>query len=437
MNSYRYRDPKVMNAGKVTRFYGCQLTTTNSAKQHKLRKLIAWLSDKEAEDKEFISLYIPGQASIDAVVEDLKKQEKTFDSNSKVENRRRKEAIKHIINHLKMRKEATKNGQAIFAGAFIADGTEKEEFNVEDLTPPMPISSYLCAIEDHFVLEPLRDMLRDQRITGIITLDAKEANLSVLIGGNLQSVEDLTSGIPGKTGKGGQSQRRYERERDMEVTGWFHRVAEHAADQFLDKQKITTLLVGGPGETKNEFLKGNYLNYQIKKLLLKVIDTQSVGNNAALEMLDKSADALANMCGPEEHSTMQLLLESLNKQDGLAVYGFDPVLEGLNRGNVEVAILTDDSDWYQVVFTCRNCSLSKSEIIKKNDLVLLQRIANAPCVRCQAVDYERVEKDIVEVLEDAASTTDARVEVIFTDSEEKAKLKRLGGFAALLRYKVD
>jgi peptide subunit release factor 1 (eRF1) len=121
----------------------------------------------------------------------------------------------------------------------------------------------------------------------------------------------------------------------------------------------------------------------------------------------------------------------------LAVYGFDPVLEGLNRGNVEVAILTDDSDWYQVVFTCRNCSLSKSEIIKKNDLVLLQRIANAPCVRCQAVDYERVEKDIVEVLEDAASTTDARVEVIFTDSEEKAKLKRLGGFAALLRYKVD
>jgi peptide chain release factor subunit 1 len=45
------------------------------------------------------------------------------------------------------------------------------------------------------------------------------------------------------------------------------------------------------------------------------------------------------------------------------------------------------------------------------------------------------EKDIIDVLEDAASQTDARVEVISTESEEKAKLRALGGFAALLRYK--
>jgi peptide subunit release factor 1 (eRF1) len=41
---------------------------------------------------------------------------------------------------------------------------------------------------------------------------------------------------------------------------------------------------------------------------------------------------------------------------------------------------------------------------------------------------------IVDVLEDAASQTDARVEVISAESEEK-ELPGLGGFAALLRYK--
>ena len=425
----------MMGAGKVTRFYGCQLTSTNSAVQHKLRKLIAWLSDKEAIDREFVSLYLPSHVAIDAVVEDLKKQEENCNSTSKTTNRRRKEAIKHIIKHIKTQKEAPKNGRAIFAGAFSADETQNEVFNVEELSPPIPISSYLCVIDDHFALEPLRDMLRDQRVTGIISLDAKEANFSLLSGGNLQSVEDLTSGIPGKTGKGGQSQRRYERERDMEVTGWFHRIAEHSAEQFMEKQKITTLLVGGPGETKNEFLKGDYLNYQLKKQLLKTVDTQCVGSTAALEVLDKSADALTNMCGPEERSTMQRLLESINRQDGLAVFGLDPVLEGLKRGNVEVAILTDDSDLYKAVFTCRNCGLSKSEVVKKKDAAAVQRMAVVPCVRCQAVDYERVEKDMVDLLEDAAASTDARVEVIFTDSEEKAKLKNLGGFAALLRYK--
>jgi peptide chain release factor 1, archaeal and eukaryotic forms len=426
-----------MGAEEVTRFYGCKLTSTNSAKQHKLRKLIAGLSDKEAREKEFISLYIPSQASVDAVVEDLKKQEENCNSAVKGENRRRKEAVKNVINYLRAQKEAPKNGQAIFAGVYSANGTGKEVFNVEELSPPTPISSYLCTIENQFILEPLRDMLRDQRTTGIISLDAKNANFSLLTGGNLQSLEDLTSGVPGKTGKGGQSQRRYERERDMEITNWFHRVAEHAADQFLDKQKITTLLVGGPGETKNEFLKGDYLNYQLKKLLLKTVDTQCVGSSAALEVLDKSADALTNMCGPEERGTMQRLLESLNKQDGLAVCGLDPVLMELKRGSVEVAILTDESDLYEAVFTCRNCGLSKSEVIKKNDAAAVQRMAAASCERCQAVDYERAEKDMVDVLEDAASSTDARVEVIFTDSEEKAKLKSLGGFAALLRYRTS
>jgi peptide subunit release factor 1 (eRF1) len=46
-----------------------------------------------------------------------------------------------------------------------------------------------------------------------------------------------------------------------------------------------------------------------------------------------------------------------------------------------------------------------------------------------------VQKDIVDVLEDAASQTDARVEVISTASEEKIRIAALGGIAALLRYK--
>jgi peptide subunit release factor 1 (eRF1) len=45
------------------------------------------------------------------------------------------------------------------------------------------------------------------------------------------------------------------------------------------------------------------------------------------------------------------------------------------------------------------------------------------------------EKDIVDVLEDVASQTNAVVEVISSESEEKAKLTALGGFAAILRYK--
>ena len=48
------------------------MATTNSVKQHKLRRLIAWLSDKEGRGMEFISLYIPQEKSIDEIVAILK-----------------------------------------------------------------------------------------------------------------------------------------------------------------------------------------------------------------------------------------------------------------------------------------------------------------------------------------------------------------------------
>jgi peptide subunit release factor 1 (eRF1) len=48
------------------------MATTNSVKQHKLRKLIAWLSEKEGRGLEFISLYMPRGTSKDELVALLK-----------------------------------------------------------------------------------------------------------------------------------------------------------------------------------------------------------------------------------------------------------------------------------------------------------------------------------------------------------------------------
>jgi len=47
----------------------------------------------------------------------------------------------------------------------------------------------------------------------------------------------------------------------------------------------------------------------------------------------------------------------------------------------------------------------------------------------------RKEGDI-DVLEDLASQTNVMVEVISTESTEKARLTVLGGFAAILRYRL-
>ncbi len=118
------------------------------------------------------------------------------------------------------------------------------------------------------------------------------------------------------------------------------------------------------------------------------------------------------------------------------LYGLDSVLKSLKTGEVEIALVTDTTDMIEIVAMCKKCSLSKTKIVIKGQKVqTIQEMISIPCERCGAVEYEVDEKDIIDVLEDGASQTNARVEVISPESEEKAKLTALGGFAALLRYK--
>ncbi len=298
-------------------FHGCQIATTNSVKQHKLKKLIAWLSEREGLGIEFISLYVPREKSIDEVIAILKAESDSVATRSKSVDHHQ-DAIRNVIQRLRLLREIPENGIAIFAGTFVANELENASLNVEEVVPPEPITSFLLEVNNYFQLEPLREMLRDLKVVGLIALDSKEASFGLLNGERFEFIENITSGIHGKSGKGGSSQRRYERERDTELTHYFHRVAEHAAKAFLENHKVNVLLVGGPGTTKEDFLNGDFLHYELKNVFLGKVDTQSAGREGVREVLDKSFDSLKNMCLPEQKSVVQRLLSDIAKQNGLA-----------------------------------------------------------------------------------------------------------------------
>ena len=109
------------------------------------------------------------------------------------------------------------------------------------------------------------------------------------------------------------------------------------------------------------------------------------------------------------------------------------MLNALKIGEVEVALATDNTNMIELIAVCKKCGLSKSKIVdKKKRLLITWEMMSNPCEKCRSVEYEVVEKDIIDVLDDLASQTNARVEVISAESEEK-KLNALPGFAALLR----
>ena len=424
-----------LGSEKITHVHVCHIATSNSVKQHKLRKRIALLSEREGRNHDFISLYIPSTTSIDNIIMNLKKKQKlTTIPNVRV-NDRVQGAIKNTIQNLKERKKIPENGLAIFVGNTVNNNRENEVLVLEEIVPPEPIVTYVFRIDHHFHLDPLREMLRNPRIAGFIAMDSKEASFGLLNGEVFEVVKHITSGIAGKSGKGGQSQRRYEREREMEITFFFHRVAEHATREFLKNHKVMALIVGGPGTTKNNFVNGNYLHYELKDALLRIYDTQSAGKEELNELVDKSYDALKNLCFPEEKLVMQRLLQELHKENGLAVYGLEPVLAAINKGAVEIVLMIDNAEISEIVGTCKVCGLSKRKILNNNNKPQeIHKIISIPCEQCNSREYEIEEKDIIDILEDAASKTDAKVEIISTESEEKTQLTALGGIAALLRY---
>ena len=369
-------------------YTSCQEATTNSVKQHRLRKRMAYLSEREASGKELVSLYVPSKMALEGVVGNLKKEvDAAMPRYGDAKTREHLDvALKTLIHQLRQLKINPQNGLALFVGSPLNGG-----LSVEEIAPPQPITCYSYTVDSCFNLEPLRRMLRDPKVVGILTLDAKQATFGLVKGDRIDVIESITSGVSGKTGKGGQSQRRYERERDMALTAFFHRVAEHAVKAFLEN-KVNVLLAGGPGLTKHDFLKGDYLHYELANMLLNIVDTQSADEAALREVLVKSQELLQSMCGPQERRVVRRLMAELAKDEGLAIYGFDVVVDALRKGEVGLVIVTDD-----------------------------------PKVS--------LDRDVVDFLEDLASQKDAAVEVVSTASPEKDSLTALGGVAALLRYK--
>jgi peptide chain release factor subunit 1 len=418
-----------------THFYSCQIASTNSVKLHKLRKQIAYLSEKESEAKDFLSLYVPAQSNVEPIIATIKKETEGIVFESERDKEHFQDAVKSLVQQLKQQEKISENGLALFAGKYTDNEIGKEIFTVRTLIPPEPIITYLFAIDDHFRLEPLRKMLRDQKIVGILALDAKQANFGLLKGEQVELIDSISSGVSGKTRKGGQSQRRYERERDMELTYFFHRIAEHATKAFLTNH-VNVLIAGGPGQTKNDFLKGKYLHYELNNILLNIVDTQSACKEALKEIFDKSSELLNNMCGPDEKKIIQRLSSELAKPNGgLATYGLEAVLRALSKGEAQVALVTDNTDIAETIAVCKKCGHTIKRIAKAGSQII-NEIAKIPCEKCGAVTYEIHQKDVVDVLEDMASKTNAAVEVISTPSKEKNQLNAISGVAALLRYKT-
>ena len=419
---------------------GTENTTWDSVKRYKLTKMLKELSSISGHGTELVTVYIPPRRQIFDVISQLRNEAGTATNiKSDLTRTHVQDALSRTIEQLKLFKETPENGLVIFCGAIpTGKGFGTEKIELYSIIPPKPVQINLYRCDDHFWTDHIKDMLKDEKVMGILSIDTQEAGLGILTGDRWEVVDTLTSGVAGKHRQGGQSARRFERLRDNELNEYYHRIADHAQKVFIDQFNVKGLLVGGPGPTKENFLKEEYLDYRLQNNIISTLDTSYSGDEGVREIIDKVNEqgVMTEYRLMEEKKIVKKFMSEVHSAKGLGIYGIVDIVKSLKNGIVDTVIVTDDISYIKIDIKCKRCGNIREKYSERSELQKVkQELLSKPCPSCNALDFETNEKDIVDYLEELVAISGSKLEIISAKTEEGAQLASIGKAGAILRFR--
>lgn len=413
----------------------------DSRARYQFKRMLEDLASKGGRGTELISVYIAPDFDIAKVIQQLKEEQGTA-ANIKSKTTRKNviSALERIIQFLRTYSETNRrppaHGMAIFCGN-VAWREDVADIQLYWIEPPEPITVRMYRCDQEFMLDPLREMLQVKETIGLLALDRREATLATLRGKHVEIVRRLTSGVPGKHGKGGQSARRFERLREIAVHEYMKRVAESSNEVFSQVPDLRTIIVGGPGATKEEFLKSELLRDEIKRKVAGTIDTGYTDEQGIKEIINKSGEVLADLDILREKSLVQRFMEKLVSGDGLVAYGEPEVRRSLELGAVELLLISEEIRKSRVLVRCQFCGHELRETAGDVE-VYRRQLTGRTCPRCGGTGGLALvhSEDIVQELLDLTDRFGTGVEFISSETEEgRQLLAGFKGLVAILRFK--
>lgn len=414
---------------------------SNDLKIYKTKKTLELLKSKKGFHTELISLYIPPDRKLSDVTNYLKNEiSESQNIKSKLNRKNVLDGISSLLGQLKNFKNIPENGLVIFSGAIPqsnAPGTEKQELYIIDPPEQVKTFKYYCASE--FLLSSLEEMIKPKETYGLIVIGRKESAVGWVRGTHLEAVREFTSGIHGKFKAGGQSQRRFERLIEEGELRFYRRIADDVNKIFLEIEELNGIFVGGPGLSKEGFVADDNLDYRLREKIIDVVDIGYSGTEGLRALVDKVKDQMADSKYVRERQVMQQFLKNISNESGLATYGLEDVRKALNYGAVDMLIISEKVDLYELKLECSNCGYSEIRTAREQELKKMQSLIQAEiCPKCSSNTFNIVEKkSIIEELGEIAEKTGTDVEILSSETEEGESLySTFGGVVAILRFKI-
>ena len=414
------------------------MSESEAHKRYEFKRQLEEIRSKKGRGTELISLYIPHDKQISDVVAQLRDEHgQAANIKSKLTKTNVQSALESLMSRLRYIPRAPAYGVVLFTGS-VDVGSNKTDLQSYIIEPPEPLVSYKYHCDSSFYLETLEDMLTDKRTYGLLVLDRREATVGLLTGKRTEAKDHLTSSVPGKQRKGGQSAHRFQQLRLIAIHDFYKRIGDSASKIFLevDHKDLEAVLIGGPSPTKEEFEDGEFLHHELQKKILGLFDTSYTDESGLSELVDNASEALMNVEVVQEKKYMERFLKELVGDSGLAAYGEDDVRNNLQMGSVEVLLLSEDLRRDRLSALCSQCGNESAVTINRKageDEPVLP-----PCKKCQGSVKITESVDVINELSSLADQMSTRIEFISTDFEEGAQLMNaFGGMAAILRYKTS
>ncbi len=353
-----------------------------------LEEIIEELEKIKGRHTELVSVYIPAGLNLSTVARQIEAEKGTA-SNIKSKTTRKNviDALESISRELKLYKKTPENGMAIFCGN-VSEKEGQANIKLWVIEPPQSLKVRMYRCDQTFVLTPLKEMLEVEEVYGLVVMDRREATLGLLEGKQIKVLRKMTSGVPGKTEKGGQSAARFARLREGLAKEFFRRIAQAMKEVYFDMPKLKGIILGGPVPTKEDFMKEGQLVTKLKDMVIGMKDIGQTDESGLTDLVEVSKDLLASQEIIYEKKLLEKYFELLGKGKK-AVYKKRDIEKALKYGAVDVLIL--------------------SKKLKKKEMRELSKKA----------------EDI-----------SARVEIVSDETEEGKQFFNMGGMGAILRFEV-
>jgi peptide chain release factor subunit 1 len=411
------------------------MTEQSAHEKYEFKKKLEGLRDKRGRGTELISLYIPHDKQISDVTNQLKDEHgQASNIKSKLTKTNVQGAIESLLSRLRYLDKVPENGIVYFTGA-VDIGANKTSMESEVIYPPDPIITYKYHCDSAFYLEPLEDMLKDKSTFGLLVLDRREATVGLLTGKKIQAFRRLTSTVPGKQRKGGQSAHRFQQLRLIAIHEFYKRIGDAASDIFMavDHKDLKGVLIGGPSPTKEEFYDGEFFHHELLKKILGLFDVAYTDESGLSELVNAAADKLQDLELTAQKNVVQDFFKELISDSGKVAYGEDQVRANLEIGSVEKLLLSEDLRAERVTVKCSVCGFENKWTRHWKPGEAAPTTGNCP--ECGSSLEVTDVTDIVDELSELCDQSGTKVVFVSTDFDEGSQLMNaFGGIAAILRY---